>query len=62
MKNFFDFKLIKDYIKIYKDRGFKALIKEKGWVVGLILFLFFLGKGLMWLLIPYLMYLLKEIF
>jgi|TARA_Y100000994_G_scaffold249428_1_gene261032 hypothetical protein len=44
----------KEYISIYKKRGFKALIQEKGWVVALILFLFFLIKGLLWLLIPYL--------
>ena len=44
----------KEYINIYKERGFKALIKEKGWKVALILFLFFLIKGLIWLLIPYL--------
>ena len=43
-----------EYKYIYKERGFKALIKEKGWVVGLVLFLFFLIKGLLWLLIPYL--------
>ncbi len=45
---------LQDYKNIYKERGFKALIKEKGWVVGLILFMFFLIKGLLWLLIPYL--------
>tara|TARA_Y100000994_G_C15636093_1_gene419173 strand:+ start:913 stop:1068 length:156 start_codon:yes stop_codon:yes gene_type:complete len=45
---------MKSYIQIYKERGFKALIKEKGWVVGVVLFLFFLIKGLLWLLIPYL--------
>ena len=43
-----------EYIKIYKERGLKALFKEKGWVVGLVLFFFFLIKGLLWLLIPYL--------
>ena len=43
-----------EYKKIYKARGLKALIKEKGWVVGVVLFLFFLIKGLLWLLIPYL--------
>ena len=44
----------KEYKDIYKERGLKALVKEKGWVVGLVLFLFFLIKGLLWLLIPYL--------
>ena len=46
--------MFKEYIQIYKERGFKALMKEKGWVVVLFVFLFFLGKGLLWLLIPYL--------
>lgn len=40
--------------KIYKNGGFKALIAEKGWVVGLVIFMFFLTKGLLWLLIPFL--------
>jgi len=44
----------KEYVTIFKERGLKALIKEKGWVIALLLFLFFLGKGLIWLLISYL--------
>tara|TARA_B100000427_G_scaffold310042_1_gene299552 strand:- start:39 stop:224 length:186 start_codon:yes stop_codon:yes gene_type:complete len=55
MKNFLSLKWLKEYKDIYKERGFKTLIKEKGWVVALILFLFFLTKGLLWLLIPYLL-------
>ena len=39
---------LQEYKNIYKERGIKALIKEKGWVVGLILFMFFLIKGLLW--------------
>ncbi|MAZ58561.1 MAG: hypothetical protein CMP56_04065 [Flavobacteriales bacterium] len=54
MSNFLVPRWMKSYIQIYKERGFKALIKEKGWVVGVVLFLFFLIKGLLWLLIPYL--------
>lgn len=46
--------MIQEYKDIYKKRGLKALIREKGWVVGVVLFLFFLIKGLLWLLIPYL--------
>jgi|TARA_B100000530_G_scaffold109913_1_gene68449 hypothetical protein len=45
----------KEYIEIYKERGLKELIKEKGWIIAVILFFFFLGKGLLWLLIPYLL-------
>mgnify|MGYP001162736392 CR=1 FL=1 len=44
----------KEYKNILKERGLQALVREKGWVVGLVLFLFFLIKGLLWLLIPYL--------
>ena len=45
---------IKENKKIYKERGLKALIKEKGWVVGFAIFMFFLLKGIMWLVISYL--------
>ena len=41
----------KEYKTIYKERGLKALIKEKGWVIVGILFIFFLTKGLLYLLI-----------
>ena len=42
------FKII---ISVYKEKGLKGLIKEKGWLVALFLFCFFLGKGVMWLVI-----------
>lgn len=45
---------LKYYRQVVKERGFKALMKEAGWKVALIVFLFFLGKGLLWLTIPYL--------
>ena len=45
---------LNNWIKIYKEKGFKTLIKEKGWVVGFVIFMFFLIKGLLWLIIPYL--------
>jgi len=47
-------KWLKNWIQIYKTRGFKSLIKEKGWLVGFVIFMFFLIKGLLWLIIPYL--------
>ena len=34
--------------------GLQGAMKEAGWKVALIVFLFFLGKGLLWLTIPYL--------
>ena len=36
------------------DGGLKLLISKKGWLVAIALFMFFLTKGLMWLIIPYL--------
>ena len=47
-------KFIVKYTKIYKEGGFKAVAKEGGWTVLILLFLFFLIKGLLWLIIPYL--------
>ena len=44
----------KKYIKIARKDGFMAVIKQAGWKVGILIFLFFLIKGLMWLLLPYL--------
>ena len=36
---------IKNWIKIYKERGFKALVKEKGWSVVIAILLFYTIKG-----------------
>tara|TARA_B100000579_G_C22841428_1_gene861799 strand:+ start:139 stop:309 length:171 start_codon:yes stop_codon:yes gene_type:complete len=47
-------KWLKNWIEIYRQKGFKALIQQKGWVVGGVIFMFFLLKGLMWLIIAYL--------
>ena len=52
--NFMKPKFITKYVKIYKEGGFKAVAKEGGWTVLILLFLFFLIKGLLWLIIPYL--------
>ena len=38
-------KFIKNWIKIYKKRGFKALVKEKGWSVVIGILLFYIIKG-----------------
>lgn len=45
--------MLKRYRKILKEKGWKGLIKEEGWKVGVLLFLFFLIKGLVWLAIFY---------
>jgi hypothetical protein len=48
--------MFKKYRGILKEEGWKGLIKKSGWKVALGLFLFFLIKGLLWLIIPYLIY------
>lgn len=44
----------KHYKATMKKGGFKALVKEAGWKVAVGVFMFFLIKGLLWLIIPYL--------
>ena len=44
-------KFFKQIISIYREKGFKTLIRTKGWLVALLLFCFFLGKGLIWLVV-----------
>ncbi len=44
---------LKNWIQIYKNGGFKSLIKEKGWIVGAVIFMFFFLKGMLWLIVPY---------
>ena len=45
--------MFKKYRAILKEHGWKGLIKKEGWKVGVLLFLFFLIKGLIWLAIFY---------
>lgn len=44
----------KHYRQLWKQGGFKMVLREAGWKVAVLLFLFFLVKGLLWLIIPYL--------
>lgn len=37
-----------------KEKGFKAAVKQAGWPTVIVTFLFFTIKGLLYLLIPYL--------
>lgn len=52
---FFSIKMkwIRKYKTIYKQGGVKAVLKEGGWLMLLLLFSFFLLKGLLWLAIGY---------
>jgi len=52
---FFTFIWLKEWKQIYSEGGLKLLISKKGWLVALALFMFFLTKGLMWIIIPYLL-------
>ena len=45
MKKFFISKSISEYKVIYKKKGLKGLVKEKGWVVVLVIFLLYSIKG-----------------
>ena len=50
----FKSKFLSKYTKIYKEDGFKGVFKEGGWrVVGLVT-LFFLMKGVLFYIVPYL--------
>ncbi len=48
---------VKRYRDIYKERGFKALLKEAGWkvVVGIIVF-YLVRDIILYIIIPYLIY------
>ena len=47
---------ISKYISIFKKEGIKGVIQQGGWRILVVLFFFFLIKGLLWLLIPYLFF------
>ncbi len=48
---------IKDYVKIWKDQGFKELIKQKGWRVFAVIFFYYLIRdSILYILLPYLAY------
>ena len=55
IRNLFKSKFLKKYTKIYKEDGFKGVLKEGGWKVVGIFSLFFLIKGILFYIIgPYL--------
>lgn len=48
-------KIIKDYVAIWKNEGFKSLLKKKGWkVVVLIITYYLIRDSILYILIPYL--------
>ncbi len=58
MRKFFSYitpKFISESVHIYKDSGFKGLIKEKGWKFVFYFFMFYLIRdSIIYILIPYL--------
>tara|TARA_B110000238_G_scaffold111427_1_gene121109 strand:+ start:411 stop:599 length:189 start_codon:yes stop_codon:yes gene_type:complete len=53
IKNLFKSKFFSKYTQIYKQGGYKAVVNEGGWKIFIYLFLFFLVKGILWLIIGY---------
>tara|TARA_B100001758_G_C18159614_1_gene478423 strand:+ start:432 stop:620 length:189 start_codon:yes stop_codon:yes gene_type:complete len=49
------FKFIKKYVKIFRESGFKGLIKEGGWKLVIYFFLYYLIRDtILYIIIPYL--------
>jgi hypothetical protein len=45
--------LLSTYKTVYKTQGWSGLVKTMGRPAAILLFLFFLGKGLVWLAVLY---------
>jgi len=55
IRDLFKSKFLRKYTKIYKEDGFKGVLKVGGWRVVGIFTLFFLMKGvLVYIIVPYL--------
>ena len=53
MKNYFSKESINEYKKIYKEKGFKALLKKLGWKIFLIIFFYYLIRDIiLYVIIP----------
>ena len=54
-KNIIKVKFIQRYLAIYKESGFKGLIKEGGWKLLFFFFMYYLIRdSILYILIPYL--------
>ena len=54
-KNIFKSKLLLNYTKIFKQDGFKGVLKKGGWRMLMYFFLFYLIRDtILYILIPYL--------
>tara|TARA_B100000085_G_C18102172_1_gene333565 strand:+ start:195 stop:389 length:195 start_codon:yes stop_codon:yes gene_type:complete len=55
LKNPFKIKILSKYVKIFKEGGFRGLIKEGGWKLLFIFFMYYLIRdSILYILIPYL--------
>ena len=46
---------IKKYLRIYREQGFKAMLKAAGWKIVLLIFMYYLIRdSILYILIPYL--------
>ena len=54
LKNLFFPKFMRKYIEYYKEHGLKKTIKDHGWRLFVIVFVFYLVRdGLLYIIIPY---------
>jgi len=54
-KNLFKSKLLSKYVKIFKQNGFKGVLKEGGWKILIYFFLYYLIRDtILYIIIPYL--------
>ncbi|CAI8335797.1 MAG: Uncharacterised protein [Cryomorphaceae bacterium] len=54
IKNLFKSKFLSKYSQIYKQDGFKGVIKEGGWKILIYFFLFYLIRdSLLYIILPY---------
>ena len=54
-KNPLKFKFLEKYITIFKEKGFKGLIKEGGWRLVFFFFMYYLIRdSILYIIIPYL--------
>ena len=55
LRNPFKVKFLEKYIAIFKESGFKGLIKEGGWKLLFFFFMYYLIRdSILYILIPYL--------
>ena len=46
-------KFLKKYVLVFREKGLKEGVRTLGWPTAIGLFMFFLIKGLLYLIIPY---------